>query len=353
MMIRDTNPRCSPVTLAVYPRSLGVQRVNTDQKIFLTKICVYLCLSVVSILILSACGSRSSQETPVQPAALPSHDATSPVPRSSPTPVPTSTITPTPSQTPTPTQTYTPTPDTRPDPQLWGGWQIVPTVSGVANEIYQRGLANGNDPHVFSVIGDCQSEPNVFLGYYETQWYVLSAKYKYLQETIDYFKGSFSRKSLAVRDGMSAPTALSALWADKESCQPDESPVACELRVRKPAIIFINLGTNWRPDASPKAYEKYLRQIVDLVIASGTLPVLSTKADNVEGNNGINLVTAQVAHDYDIPVLNFWLAANNLPNHGLDEARKNIYLTPDGWDLRNFTALETLDALRKALGSKP
>jgi hypothetical protein len=324
------------------------------------KICVYLCLSVVLMVLLSACGSRSPQETLAQPAALPSHDATSPTRRLSATPAPTFTltpsnsgVTPTPSQTVVPTQTYTATPDTRPDPRLWGGWPIVPTVSGVANEIYQRGLVNGNDPHVFSVIGDCQSEPNVFLGYYETQWYFLSDKYKYLQETIDYFKGSFSRKSLAVRDGMSAPTALSALWADKEFCQPDESPVACELRVRKPAIIFINLGTNWRPDASPKAYEKYLRQIVDLVIASGTLPVLSTKADNVEGNNGINLVTAQVAHDYDIPLLNFWLAANSLPNHGLDEARKNIYLTPNGWDLRNFTALETLDALRKALGSKP
>jgi hypothetical protein len=320
------------------------------------KICVYLCLSVLLMLLLSACGNRSAQETPAQPAVLPSHDATSPAPRLSPTPAPTSTITPsnsgvtpTPSQTPLPTQTYTPTPDTRPDPQLWGGWSIVPTVSGVAQEIYQRGIAAGNDPHIFSVIGDCQSEPNVFLGYYETQWYVLSDKYKYLQETIDYFKGSFSRKSLAVRDGMSAPTALSALWADKQSCQPDESPVACELRVRKPSIIFINLGTNWRPDASPKVYEKYLRQIVDLVIANGTLPVLSTKADNVEGNNGINLVTAQVAHDYDIPLLNFWLAANSLPNHGLDESRQNIYLTPEGWDLRNFTALETLDALRKAL----
>ena len=156
-----------------------------------------------------------------------------------------------------------------------------------------------------------------------------------------------------MRDGLSAPTALSALWAYADSCQPNENPVQCELRVRKPSIIFINLGTNWRAGASARAYEGYLRQIVDLVIANGTLPMLSTKADNVEGDHSINLVTAQVAHDYDIPLLNFWLSAQILPNDGLDASRDNVYLTPDGWDQRNFSALLTLDSLHRTLLGQP
>jgi hypothetical protein len=69
----------------------------------------------------------------------------------------------------------------------------------------------------------------------------------------------------------------------------------------------------------------------------------------VELDHSINAATARVAYDYDIPLWNFWSAANNLPNHGLDADRENVYLTPDGWDVRNYTGLKTLDAVRRAL----
>lgn len=256
----------------------------------------------------------------------------------------------TPTPPPPPTATLPPTPDTRPDPARWADWPVIPTVSGVSKQIYQYGLQNGNDPHIFSVVGDCQSEPNVFLGIYETDRFWLGTDFEYLRDTIAYYKGSFSRKSLGVRDGLSAPSALSPLWADKENCQANENPVQCELRVRKPAVMFINLGTNWKPGASAMKYEEYLRQVVQLVIQNGTLPILSTKADNVEGDNSLNEATARVAHDFDVPLFNFWRASSDMPNHGLDSARDNIYLTPDGWDRRNFTALMTLDAVRKVLG---
>ena len=328
-------------------------QMNTDKtkKLY---ICVYLCLSVAIIFLLSACAATA---TPAQVSAvtrLPDTLTAVPAPTQTPTPVfsPTVTlrpsITPVPSVTPTITATFTATTDTRLDPYYWSTWPIVPTVSGVAAQIYQRGIAAGNDPHIFSVVGDCQSAPNDFMGIYETNRYNLG-DYSYLQETIDYYRGSFSRQSLAVHDGMSAPTALTPLWADKDACNPDESPVSCELRVRKPSIMFINLGTNWLPGASAEIYGKYLRQVVDLIIANGTLPVLSTKADNVEGNQGINKVTAQIAHDYDIPLMNFWAAAQQLPNGGLDPNRDNVYLSTDGWDRHSFSALETLDALRRSL----
>lgn len=250
-------------------------------------------------------------------------------------------------------RTSTPTPDMRPDPRQWSSWPVIPTISVRAREIYQDGLSNGNDPQSVSVIGDCQSEPNVFLGIYATNRYFLGDDYQYLQETIDYYRESFSRQSFGVRDGLSAPSALSTLWADPQNCQSGETPVTCELRAHKPAIVFINLGTNWKPGASAKTYEDYLRQIVEQVIANGTLPILSTKADNIEGDHSINLATARVAYDYDIPLWNFWLAADSLPNHGLDANRENIYLTPEGWDRRNFTALQTLDAIRRSLNNSP
>jgi hypothetical protein len=222
----------------------------------------------------------------------------------------------------------------------------MPTVSARAREIYLDGMAKGNEPRSFSSVGDCQSEPAVFLGIYDTNRYILGKNDAYLQETIDFFKGMFGRQSLAVRDGLSAPSALSVQWADAKQCQPNENPVQCELRTHKPAIVFINLGTNWRADASVDAYEKYLRQIVELVIANGTVPVLSTKADNIEGGNRINLATARVAHDYDVPLWNFWLTAQYLTDKGLDKTRKDVYLTVEAWDARSYTALKILDRLR-------
>lgn len=264
---------------------------------------------------------------------------------------------PTPTNTPLPSATSGPpptaTPDVRPDPAVWASWPILPTVSARAVEIYRQGLAAGNDPRSFSTIGDCQSEPNVFLGIYDTNRYFFAKGDEYLQETVDYYQGVFERQSLSVRDGLSAPSALSPTWAYAGKCEANENPVQCELRVHKPAVMFINLGTNWRADASTDAYEKYLRQIVELVIANGTVPVLSTKADNVEGGNRINQATARVAHDYDVPLWNFWALAQYLPDHGLDKTREDVYLTVEAWDARSYSALEVLDQLRKEFAKAP
>lgn len=289
------------------------------------------------------------------PTATPGVLAT-PVPASSLTSVPTASP-PVPSAAPIPTETPgpppSPTPDVRPEPATWASWPVLPTVSARAVEIYRQGLAAGIDPRSYSTIGDCQSEPNVFLGIYDTNRYFFARGDEYLQETVDYFKGGFERQSLSVRDGLSAPSALSPTWAYAGKCAANENPVQCELRVHKPAVMFINLGTNWRADASTDAYEKYLRQIVELVIANGTVPVLSTKADNVEGGNRINQATARVAHDYDVPLWNFWALAQYLPDHGLDKTRQDVYLTVEAWDARSYSALEVLDKLRREFANTP
>ena len=250
-----------------------------------------------------------------------------------------------PTETPLPTQTLAPTEDPRPDPHHWSSWPVVPWVSGTTKYIYQTGMSNGADPKMVSVIGDCQSEPNVFLGIYDGDRYVLGEDYVYLEETIAHFNGSFSHHSLSVVDGLSAPSALSPMWADQDQCNPDENPVLCEMRVNRPAFVFINLGTVWKAGASAEKYKEYLRQIVEIVISYGGIPILSTKADNVEGDHSINRATVEIAYEYDVPLWNFWAAADILPNHGLDAGRDNIYLTPDGWNRRNFTALQALDAV--------
>jgi hypothetical protein len=263
-------------------------------------------------------------------------------PSSSPTVSPTPTISPTPTLSPTPTVTPSPTADVRPDPANWRSWQTVPTVSAVTGDIFKRGQELGNDIHTFTRIGDCQSVPAVFLGIYDTDRYWFGEKWQYLQRTVDQFAGAWERENITARDGFSVLSMFSALYADPKLCNANETPLECEYRLYKPAFAFISLGTNWQPGASAR-FEEYLRKIVDFCIEHGIVPILMTKADNVEGDELLNKAIAQVAHDYDVPMLNSWLAVYYLANHGLDDS--GIYLTPDAWDERAFSALLTLDRL--------
>jgi hypothetical protein len=299
-------------------------------------------LRILSIILLSSLMAACA-------SAIPTAIATSPATTTTLPPTSTQTQTLVPTSVFTPTITLTATQDTRPTPRNWSAWPVVPPVTAHVIDIYLKGVQLGVTPSTFTVVGDCQSASNVFMGIYGTDRNPIGQDSPDLLETIKDFQASFQHTSVAVRDGLSAPSALDPLWADTSKCGSNESPVACELRLYKPMIVFINLGTNWKAGASADAYEGYLRKIVDLIIAAGAVPVLTNKADNVEGDHSINLATAKVAYDYDIPMINFWQAADSLPNHGLDPSRNDVYLTPAGWDVRNREALKTLDELWRAM----
>lgn len=269
-------------------------------------------------------------ETPPGPAET--EDASAAAPSVTPTQRP-----------PTPTPDYSPTPDLRPEPNAWRTWPVIPAVSQNAIDIYQRGLEMGNDPHVFSIIGDCQSEPPVFFGIYASDRYFLQDDEQYLLETIDQFQGNFDRLHATVRNGLSVASVFSPLWAPKDVCQPGETPLECEFRLHRPSIVFINLGTNWT-NGDGYTHVDDLRQVVEFAIERGALPILSTKGDNHEGDHSINLTTARLAYEYDIPLWNYWAAIQFLPNKGLAKERTDPnYLSVEAWDVRSYTGLRTLD----------
>lgn len=235
------------------------------------------------------------------------------------------------------------------DARHWRQWTIVPTVGDRGRQILASGRAEGVDPHAFSTIGDCQSMPAVFMGMYGRPGsYVLGEGYASLQLTIDHFAGSFSRVSVTVQNGMNVATVFSPLWTDPARCRSAETPLDCEFRLHHPSIVFINLGTNAIPGGA-STHEQYLRQIVEFCLDHGALPILSTKADNLEGDFGLNEATARVAHDYDLPLWNFWRAVQPLPHHGLDTHRDGNYLSVEAWGVRSFTGLMTLQAVLQAM----
>jgi hypothetical protein len=251
-----------------------------------------------------------------------------------------------------PTKTRLPSPT--PQPQSWEVLPVVPAISDKMLEIYARGLELGNNPLAFSKIGDCGSTPAWFLGDFDrgSRYYRLG-EYEHLKEVIDVFQGSFDRTSLAARSGFNTAALFVPLWADREYCQSDETPLACEYRVHRPMIAFIMLGTNdvWHPEE----FEPQMRKLIEYSIDNGVIPILSTKADNQEGDGSINATIARLAQEYEVPLWNFWRVTNALPDHGLQEDKvhlswgANFFDKPEtlqlAWPLRNLTALQVLEAV--------
>jgi hypothetical protein len=262
------------------------------------------------------------------------------------------------------TETVVPPPIIRPTlgPDEWMRLPVTPEISDTVRNIYLTGIKLGNDPTHFSKIGDCQNVASYFLSTFDNPGdFSLGEQNAYLQSTIDQFSGSWSRESLAVKGGFNVAAVNSPLRSDPQKCNKGESPLDCELRVWRPSIVLVSMETWWGKKPA-EDYDRYMRQTVEKIISHGAVPILATKADNLEGNYAINSVIAQISSDYDIPLWNYWAAVQPLPNHGLSEDNfhltfaRNFFDDPErmknAWPWRNLTALQAIDAVYRSVTDK-
>jgi len=326
-------------------------------------------IALLSFLLLAACDAvPSPNDLPTAAVAIPSATlppAATAAPSASPSPQPTETPTagqevlrdPTPANTAAPTVSAAPT--NTPAPLVWQDLPVIPVLSARARQVYQAGLAKGSNPHVFAKAGDCETITDWFLNDFDRgpRFYSLGPYQDLQQSVIDYFKGSFGRSSLAARRGFNAAALLSVFWSDAAQCKPDETPLACEFRLTRPSLVLIMVGTNDVPHKA--SFEANLRKVIQFSLEQDVLPVLVTKADNLEGDNSINATIASLAQEYGLPLWNFWRAVQSLPNAGLvaDGAHltyaTNFFDDPEkmksAWPWRNLTALQVLDAILKGV----
>jgi hypothetical protein len=250
-------------------------------------------------------------------------------------------------------------PDLGPVPVLPVG--VVPQVSELAAEYYAHGLALGRNPAAFSKLGDCNTENGRFLVMFDPPKEYRLGEHRNLQGVIDHFAGSFARVSLAAHSGYSADSVLDPTWADPALCQSGESPMACEFRLHRPSLALVNLGTHSPP--SMLDFEASMRRLIETSLASGVLPILATKGDDVEGGDRVNTVIRALAAEYQLPLWDLWAAVHPLPSGGLTST--GIHFTygrsyfddpwamSRGWTWRNLTALLALDAVWSALRPQP
>ncbi|MEP7287166.1 MAG: SH3 domain-containing protein [Chloroflexota bacterium] len=250
---------------------------------------------------------------------------------------------------------------------------IVTGVTSTSRQIFLNGQAKGNLPGVFTRVGDSLTAHSAFLHQFANTAYDLGA-YNYLQPAVSFFSGlnarggnPFLATSLAEHNNWTTADILNPANAPSGTCSSGETPLSCEYRLVKPSVSLILIGTNDAArDVSPAQYQTNLQQIVQTSIDMGVIPVLSTlPPKHLDAwNNGrvdqFNGIIVAVAHANDIPLWNFWLALQKVPNQGIVDDGVHLSIPPDGqnvifdssrlaygFPVRNLTALQVLDTLRR------
>ncbi len=243
----------------------------------------------------------------------------------------------------------------------------ITNITEHARQLFLFGQSLGNRPGVFSKVGDSITASTEFLNPIGYGDYNLRG-HSNLQPVIDYFSqaiardaNSFASTSLAAKVGWPAQAVLSPKAADLNDCLPGESPLVCEYRWVRPSVALIMLGTNDVPGTSEDRYERHMREVIEISIEMGVVPVVSTLPPiHRAGTEGrvelLNGVVTKLAHEYEIPLWDYWSALKGLPDDGLisdgvhpSAAPNSADFTPEnlqyGMTVRNLTALQALDAV--------
>ena len=239
---------------------------------------------------------------------------------------------------------------------------MPPAVQENVKQIFAKGQALGNSAQRFSKVGDSIIEHPHYMVKFDTPDYNLG-QYAYLQDVLDYYRGSYGRDSLSVRRGLHSWSWNNPTWADKDQCLPDEGPIACEYRLFKPSVSFIVLGSN--DVGVPEYFRTSMEDLVQFTIDQGVIPIIVTKADRHEGDSNINnIIMKETAAKFNVPMLDFDAIAGTMPNRGIDPADGThlmFYYAHDysvpvaftkGHGVHDLTSVITLDKLWRVLGLK-
>lgn len=235
----------------------------------------------------------------------------------------------------------------------------VPAMTARAKQLYAAALKSGRAAGMATVVGDCNSEYMVFFGRLANGGTSLSASGQAgLVSVAQRWGKSFYRASLATHGSFGAATVLDPTWADAKKCSSGENPVACEMRNSNASVVFISLGTG--DTFTWQNFEANYRAVIDTVIANHALPILVTKADDLEFYQGgapkgaINDTIRRLGAAYGLPVMDFALATRALPEYGLmtetletpgglrDMGAQRFHLNDAGLNLRILMMLMTL-----------
>ncbi|MFZ4816676.1 MAG: hypothetical protein ACOYL5_19225 [Phototrophicaceae bacterium] len=249
---------------------------------------------------------------------------------------------------------------------------ILPLLTDGARVIFERGQTLGRNPRMFSKLGDCMTASEHFLLGFGTGDYDLGDNSE-LQPIVDYINAepaesnAFTRPNLATEVGFTTISVMDSTWANKEVCEPNESPLGCELRVSNSAFALVMFGTNDVIYFDESTFDYFLRTLIVDTANAGVVPLLYTfpvRPEEPAKTIVFNQLIVKAAQDYDLPLVNLYTALESLPDQGVN-LEDTLHLSlPDGinasdftedylqwgYPVRNLLTLQTMQALLTELG---
>lgn len=256
-------------------------------------------------------------------------------------------------------------PDGTPPPPPLGhvlyaeGQLMSPITADVASNLAAISTHATCSDAAVAKIGDSMTATTNYFDCFASAGYDLGA-HGDLETTRAHFT-DFARTSAAATGGWTAADVLAG----------DPSPLASELAASDPRYGTVLLGTNdVRTGRTLDAFGADLWNVVDTMIAHGTIPILSTiplMHGDPDSNARIPLFNRAIralAQGRSLPLIDFNLALSSLAADGIGSDGIHPTVSPDGacalttdgltygYNQRNLLSLEALDRTRRALAGE-
>jgi hypothetical protein len=248
-------------------------------------------------------------------------------------------------------------------PQLPNIQDLLPTLQ----PIFTAGVQAGNRPAVVAfagddIVNDGTRQPNLLSPIAEGMYDL--GDNEALQSTIDFFTTtdahigigdgtSFAVDSAAVGDGWDPSTLLQPNASEAPFCEPGETPLACELRVAQPSTMIVSFIPTNATSLNLNQFRSNLQNVVDTIIANGTIPVLVTLPDDGTVDpttlSQYNQVIVEIADEAGIPLYNWYVTADGIDPYSIGGTGTTDFTSAAlnaGFNSRNLAILRLLNRLR-------
>lgn len=220
-------------------------------------------------------------------------------------------------------------------PNAQGGGEItLPPLSADviahAQQVYQAGLAQGNNPNSFILIGDSNNEKPQFLKAFGYGNYDLG-QYTFLQSVVEAYNstGAFGAHYPSSEHGMTLNMLMDPLFVNPAVCPDAANLLDCAIQTYKPSVAIVYMGTY---DTCNTPFEEYLadfKSAMQLLNDRGVIAIMTTYTVALTDGCWASTpaytgVIRDMAAAYQMPLIELPDYVKPLPDQGME---------PDGWHL--------------------
>jgi len=226
-----------------------------------------------------------------------------------------------------------------------------PITAYVADRIRAIAASGNANPTSVAKVGDSITVSNQFFHCFANNSDSVSPD---IDQTVAHYSG-FDRTSLAAGVG----------WSSNMTLSGSPSPLQQEIGAVNPSVAVVMYGTNDAESGNLDAFGSNLLRIVDTLIASGVVPIVSTIPPRDYNANDVrvpfyNAMARAVAQARQIPLVDLHRELLPLPGYGLggdglhprgvgggcDFSDSGMQA---GYNVRNRVTIEALDRVRRVL----